>query len=165
MATRKSTQQAETEGQPAEEVTKATKATAEAGKEAASEAADATTEAAEGVAETAETATEEIASVADRTLDSVMIGQQQAVQTLEASSHAMVEGVTRIQREIVEFVSERIRHDMATQQELMRCRSFDEVRAVQTRFFQTAMDQYSAEATKLMRMGQEMLQKSFARAE
>jgi hypothetical protein len=165
MATRKSTQNAEAEAQAAEEMTKTTKEMAEAGKDAGAAAADAATEAAGNATEASEMASEEIASATDRAIDSVMIGQQQAVQTFEASSHAMVEGVTRIQREIVEFVSERIRHDMATQQELMRCRSLDEIRAVQTRFFQTAMDQYSAEATKLMRMGQEMLQKSLARAD
>jgi hypothetical protein len=42
----------------------------------------------------------------------------------------------------VDFVSTRIRQDLETQQELLRCRNFDELREVQTKFLKTAMDQY-----------------------
>ena len=51
----------------------------------------------------------------------------------------------KVRQEVVDFVSTRIRHDMETQQELLRCRNFDEIREVQTRFIKTAMDQYTAE--------------------
>jgi hypothetical protein len=82
------------------------------------------------------------------------------MQTMEAAGQAMMEGVTKLQREIADFVSERIRHDVETQQALMRCRSFDDVRDVQTRFFQTAVDQYSAEANRLMKLGSEIVHRS-----
>jgi hypothetical protein len=60
----------------------------------------------------------------------------------------------------VDFVSTRIRQDMETQQELLRCRNFDELREVQTRFLKTAMDQYAAESTRLMQLGSEVFARS-----
>ena len=60
-------------------------------------------------------------------------------------------------KEDAEFVAERIRQDIDTQVELMRCRTLDEVLEVQSRFVNTAMDQYSAEATKLAQIGAEMI--------
>ena len=51
-------------------------------------------------------------------------------------------------RRSTEFVSERIRQDLATQAELLGCRNLDEVGAVQTRFFRTAVDQYSEGAAR-----------------
>ena len=58
------------------------------------------------------------------------------------------------------FRVHRIRHDMETQQELLRCRNFDELREVQTRFVKTAMEQYTAESMRLMELGSEILQRS-----
>jgi hypothetical protein len=162
MATRKSqTAESETdmETQPQEDVREAVGAAGEA----ASEVTDTARESVEAVAESAGETREEVASSSDAVIDTVVISQQQAMEQAEASSQVMVDGVTRMQREIVDFVSERLRHDMRIQQELLRCRSFDEVRSVQARFFQTAMDQYSAEATKLMQMGQDIFQRSLAR--
>ena len=54
----------------------------------------------------------------------------------------------------------RIRQDLETQQELLGCRTFDEVREVQSRFFRTTLDQYSTEATKLTQLGTEVLMRS-----
>ena len=70
---------------------------------------------------------------------------------------------SEMQKEIAGFVSERIRQDMESQQELLRCRTLDEVHEVQSRFFRTAMDQYSSEATKLMQLGTELLTRSIER--
>lgn len=111
----------------------------------------------------ADEAAETVASATDSAIDGVTLNQQRAMETMESAGHAMIEGVTKMQREIVDFVSERIRQDMETQQALLRCRSMDEVRDVQTRFFQTAMDQYSAEAGKLMRIATEVMQRPFDR--
>jgi t-SNARE complex subunit (syntaxin) len=46
---------------------------------------------------------------------------------------------------------------METQAELLRCRTLDEIHEAQTRFFRTAMDQYAAEATKLMKIGADLM--------
>jgi hypothetical protein len=82
---------------------------------------------------------------------------EQALHVMEAAGTAMFEGLSKAQREISGFVAERIRQDVETQSALLRCRSFDDVRDVQAQFLKTAMDQYAAEATKLMRIGAEMI--------
>jgi hypothetical protein len=105
-----------------------------------------------------------VGSVTDQVIDSVTASQQQALHSMETAGAVMFEGVARVQREIAEFVSERIRQDMETQQELLRCKSIDDVRNLQARFFRTAMDQYSAEATRLMRIGGELMTRSMDRA-
>jgi hypothetical protein len=89
--------------------------------------------------------------------------QHEVLETMSSTADAMFDGMTKLNREIAEFVSERIRQDIETQQQLLRCRSFDEVASVQTRFLQTAMDQYSHKAQKLMRLGTEVLERSIAR--
>ena len=93
-------------------------------------------------------------------LDAVVAGQTVAVQAVESTSRAMLEGMEKVRHEIVDFVSTRIRHDMETQQELLRCRNFDELREVQTRFVKTAMEQYSVELKRLIEIGSEALQRS-----
>jgi hypothetical protein len=111
-------------------------------------------------AETIVSTTRESIAVATRT-------QQQAVDSMERSSAAMLTGLAEMQKEIAGFVSERIRQDLETQQELLRCRTFDDIREAQSRFFRTTLDQYSAEATKLMQLGTEVFTRSldFSRAD
>ena len=99
-------------------------------------------------AETIVSTTRESIAAATRT-------QQQAVESVERASASMLTGVTEMQKEVAGFVSGRIRQDLETQQELLRCRTLDEVREVQSRFFRTTLDQYSAEATKLMQLSTE----------
>ena len=86
--------------------------------------------------------------------------QQQAVESMERASASMLAGVTEMQKEIAGFVSERIRQDLETQQELLSCRTLEEVGEVQSRFFRTTLDQYSAEATKLMQLSTEVFTRS-----
>jgi hypothetical protein len=83
--------------------------------------------------------------------------QGEAFHSAKHAGATMLEGLTKAQKEASDFLSERIHQDLETQAELLRCRTFDEIREVQTRFFRTAMDQYSAEATKLIRIGSEMM--------
>jgi hypothetical protein len=47
-------------------------------------------------------------------------------------------------------VAGRIREDMETSKALLACRSLEDIGAVQSRYFRTAMEQYSAEASRLM---------------
>ena len=100
-------------------------------------------------AETLVSTTRESIAAATRT-------QQQAVESIERASASMLTGVAEMQKEVAGFVSERIRQDLETQQELLRCRTLDELREVQSRFFSTTLDQYSAEATKLMQLSTEV---------
>jgi hypothetical protein len=108
-------------------------------------------------------AAEPIESLQDRLIDSVTAGQQDAIDTIESAGHAMFEVLSRAQAEISDFVAERIRQDLDTQQAFLRCRSLDEVRDVQVNFLRTALDQYGVEAAKLMRLGGEVATKSLER--
>jgi hypothetical protein len=142
-----------------------TKTGADAAERAARAAADTAGSIAETMAdslnaETIISTTRESIAVATRT-------QQQAVASMERSSASMFTGLTEVQKEIAGFVSERIRQDLETQQELLRCRTLDDVREVQSRFFRTTLDQYSAEATKLMQLSTEVFTRSldFSRAD
>jgi hypothetical protein len=83
--------------------------------------------------------------------------QENALHVVEQSSTAMIEGFATAQKEIAEFLNERFRQDLETQSDLLRCRTFDDIREVQTHFFRTAMDQYAAEATRLMKIGAGMI--------
>ena len=111
-------------------------------------------------AETMISTSRESIAVATRT-------QQQAVASVERSTGSMLTGLTEMQKEVAEFVSERIRQDLETQQELLRCRTLDDVREVQSRFLRTTLEQYSAEATKLMQLSTEVFARSldFSRAD
>lgn len=112
----------------------------------------------------ADEAAVDLHAAADAAMDQFATSHQQAMETLEVASATMFEGVARVQRRIAEFVSDRIRQDMEAQQELLRCKSFEEVRDVQTRFFRTAVTQYSEEATRLFRMGGDVIARSVERA-
>jgi hypothetical protein len=83
--------------------------------------------------------------------------QEDALHVVEHTGTAMVEGFAEAQKEIAEFLSERFRQDLETQSDLLRCRTFDDIREVQTHFFRTAMDQYAAEATRLMKISAGMI--------
>ena len=150
----------------AERVTQATADNAERVSRTAAEVVERMIQAAIGTAETlAETAADSIGAeaIASTTRESIAVAtktQQQAMEAMERAGASMLTGVTGIQKEITGFVSERIRQDLESQQELLRCRTFDEVREVQSRFFRTAMDQYSSEATKLMQLGTELFTRS-----
>ena len=56
-----------------------------------------------------------------------------------------------------DFLSERIRQDIATQAELLGCRSLGELSAVQMRFLRTAVNQYGEEAARLAKLGSEVM--------
>ena len=53
---------------------------------------------------------------------------------MERASASMLTSVAEMQKEVAGFVSGRIRQDLETQQELLRCRTLDEVREGQSRF-------------------------------
>jgi hypothetical protein len=106
---------------------------------------------------------EDISSAQDVLIDTVTASQQEALETMEAAGQAVFDGLSQVHREITEFVAERIRQDIETQQEFLRCRSLEDVRKVQARFFQTAFDQYAAETTRLFKLGGEVAARSLER--
>jgi len=112
----------------------------------------------------AEDVAEQIESVEDRLIDTVTASQQDAMETIDSTRAAVVDMLARARTEISGFVAVRIRQDLETQQELLRCRNFDELRDVQARFVRTAMDQYGSKAAQLVRMGGEVAAKSLERS-
>jgi hypothetical protein len=122
---------------------------AESGREAAQAAAD--------------VPTEDVSSAADTAIDTVMISHTEVVQATESSGRAVLDGMTKMQQEVASFVSKRITHDLEAQQEMLRCRNFDDLQEVQTRFFRTAVEHYSDETKRLMRLGSEVVQRSVNR--
>jgi Phasin protein len=150
----------------AERATQAAADDAERVSRTAADAVESITKAAANTAETlAATAAdsldaEAIASTTRESIAKAAKTQQQAIGTMERAGASLLTGLTEMQKEIAGFVSERIRQDIEGQQELLRCRTLDEVREVQSRYFRTAMDQYSSEATKLMQLGTELFTRS-----
>jgi len=107
---------------------------------------------------------ETIASAADTVIDNVTATQQEALESIEAARQVVIDGVSRAQRGMADFVSERLRKDLEIQQAFLRCKTFDEVRNVQAEFFRIAVDQYSTEATRLLRISGEIVSKSLVRS-
>jgi hypothetical protein len=105
----------------------------------------------------------EAAPGAEAFIETVAATQQEALEGMETAANSVFEGLTLVQREIADFVAERIRQDMEAHQELLRCRSFDDVRQVQARFFKTALGQYSAGTSRLLKLGGDVAARSVER--
>jgi len=82
---------------------------------------------------------------------------RQMVPVAGAAGSAVAEGLGRARQEVSEFVSERIRQDLAVQAELLGCRNLGEVTAVQMRFISAAVSQYGEEAARLAKLGTEVM--------
>src|SRR5688500_6082794 len=94
--------------------------------------------------------------------EAITSAQQETLHNIGAASAAMLEGLTKTQTEISGFITERIRHDVEAQAEMLRCRTLDDVRDMQTRFFKTVVDQYAAEVSRLIKIGTDTMQRSLA---
>jgi hypothetical protein len=116
------------------------------------------------LASAANDSAEELESIQDRLIDTVTASQQEAIDTIESASQAVLDMFTQARAEISDFVAERIRQDLDTQQAFLRCRNLDEIRDVQVRFFRTALDQYGGEAAKLVRISGEAAVRTLDRA-
>ena len=96
------------------------------------------------------------------TTEAITSAQQETLHNMGAAGAAMLEGLTKTQREISDFITERIRQDVETHAEMLRCQTLDDVRDLQTRFFKTAVDQYAAEMSRLMQIVTDTMQRSLA---
>ena len=86
--------------------------------------------------------------------------QQDAVAGAGVAGTALLEGFTEARRHIADFVAERLRQDIEIQGELLSCRTLDDVREIQSRFFRNAIDQYSTEASRMMKLGTDVVARS-----
>ncbi|MFO1209100.1 MAG: phasin family protein [Amaricoccus sp.] len=117
----------------------------------------------EQAVEAAAEAMEAIESVEDRIIDRVTAEQQELLEAVEATGQAVIEGTDSTRESLVDFVSERIRQNLDAQAALLRCQSFGEVRAIQSRYLKTAVDQYAGEASRLIALGRAVAAKSLVR--
>jgi hypothetical protein len=90
--------------------------------------------------------------------------QQDAVAGANAAGTAMLQGLEEARKSVSDFLADRIRQDIEVQSQLMACRTLDDLREVQTRFFRSAVDQYSAEASRMMRLGTDVVSRSIPRS-
>lgn len=72
---------------------------------------------------------------------------------LHVSSAALVECWSALGSEVMSFLAERIREDFETQQQMLHCRSLSELAQVRAKFFQRAIDQYTAETGRIVNIG------------
>ena len=69
---------------------------------------------------------------------------------------AWIETMGEMSSEVLQFIAARIKEDVKTQQAILHCKNADEMRTIQSEFVQTAIDQYTAETGKLVKIGNEM---------
>jgi len=72
---------------------------------------------------------------------------------------AWVEAMSDLGAEFVGFVAERVKEDVKTQHEILHAKDINEIQAIQAKFIQQAVDQYSAETGKMVELGQSALAK------
>ena len=89
--------------------------------------------------------------------------QSASVNSLAAFNTTMAENMARLYREWTEFMSHRLREDMALRQRLLSCTSGEDMAAVQAAFFKDAMEEYAAESRKMLQMTQDMMQDALAK--
>lgn len=65
----------------------------------------------------------------------------------------MIETLTALGNEVMQFVTARIAEDLKTQQALLACKDLAEVQRIQAEFVKTALEQYTAETGKLVQLG------------
>jgi hypothetical protein len=66
------------------------------------------------------------------------------------------------QRELANFFSRRISEDISMQKELLECNTFSDFAELQGRFLDRAVNQYSAEANELMKLGTGIVSKELS---
>jgi hypothetical protein len=83
------------------------------------------------------------------------------IDAMQESSTKMLSGfgsewfgtMSSVGTEMLAFMSERVKQDIQTQQDLLQAKGIAEIQKLQADFFKKAMEDYSAEMTKLMEIG------------
>jgi hypothetical protein len=76
----------------------------------------------------------------------------EALAAMMQANQVLLEGMTAMQREIMEFGNARLRQDLASQEELSNCKDIQEAFRMQAEFAQKAMQQYAEEMSKLVEL-------------
>jgi len=59
--------------------------------------------------------------------------------------------------EVLTFMAERMKADLALQHDLLQCRDIGEFQKIQSEFLQTAIEQYTAETGKMVEFGTKLM--------
>ncbi len=70
---------------------------------------------------------------------------------------AWFDAMAEMNSEVVSFVADRIKEDVKTQQDLLQCKSAEDLQKAQLAFLEKAQQQYTDETGKLIKIGLDML--------
>lgn len=101
----------------------------------------------ETLQDTAEEATE---AITEAMINGPANGE--ALAAMLRANEVLFQGLTAMQREIIEFGNARLRQDLETQEALSQCGDLQEAFRMQADFAQKALQQYSEETAKLMEL-------------
>jgi len=82
--------------------------------------------------------------------------QSYGFKTMSGMGMAWAEAFSDMGSEVLSFVADRIKEDVKTQHRMLHCKDVSELQSIQAEFVQTAIDQYTAETGKLVKMSQDM---------
>lgn len=94
-----------------------------------------------------------------------MEAQAEAMGRMTAFNSAVAEAMGRYGQEFMSFVQARLAEDAKTQQELMNCRDMNEMAAIQSKFMERTMQQYTDETGKLVDLGREIFEEAMKKAQ
>lgn len=86
------------------------------------------------------------------TVDAMAKLQEEGFGNVMQMSTTWMEALSGLGAEMLGFVTDRIKEDAKTQQEILKCKNVADLQHVQAQFLQRTMDQYRAETGKLVEM-------------
>lgn len=89
--------------------------------------------------------------------------QDQGLRAMSQFGMAWAEGMSDMGSEVLSFVADRIKEDVATQHKLLHCKNVADFQKVQAEFMQKAIDQYTAETGKLVQMSQDLFPSAYGK--
>ena len=69
-----------------------------------------------------------------------------------------IERMSDVTAEWLDFVTDRIKEDVATQHQILHCKDVADLQKIQIAFFQRAVEQYQAETGKLVEMSSKLFE-------
>lgn len=83
-------------------------------------------------------------------VEALLASNGEMMKALMKANEAMMEGMVTVGREILDFGSTRVRHDLNAQGEMMKCGNPEALFSLQCDFAREATEQYFTELNKLM---------------
>ncbi len=70
---------------------------------------------------------------------------------------AMLENMSALGSEVTQFIADRIKEDVKTQHQILHCKDMTTLQRIQSEFVQKAVEQYTAETGKLVKMSTDFM--------